>query len=100
MNESTASPVPERIGPYRILSELGQGGMGRVFLAEQQDPQRQVALKVLSSTGPDLERRFRRESQVLAALEHPNIARLLEVYAPLEAAGTELRAVRLVMVSG
>ena len=75
MNESTASPVPERIGPYRILSELGQGGMGRVFLAEQQDPQRQVALKVLSSTGPDLERRFRRESQVLAALEHPNIAR-------------------------
>ncbi|PWN56612.1 serine/threonine-protein kinase [Abyssibacter profundi] len=78
MNESTASPVPERIGPYRILSELGQGGMGRVFLAEQQDPQRQVALKVLSSTGPDLERRFRRESQVLAALEHPNIARLYD----------------------
>ncbi len=78
MNESTASPVPERIGPYRILSELGQGGMGRVFLAEQQEPQRQVALKVLSSTGPDLERRFRRESQVLAALEHPNIARLYD----------------------
>lgn len=78
MNESKASGLPERIGPYRILRELGHGGMGRVFLAEQQDPQRQVALKVLSSTGPELERRFRRESQVLASLEHPNIARLYD----------------------
>ncbi|MCK5860140.1 serine/threonine-protein kinase [Abyssibacter sp.] len=78
MNESSAPSTPERIGPYRILRELGRGGMGRVFLAEQLEPHRQVALKVLSSAGHDLERRFRRETEVLASLEHPNIARLYE----------------------
>lgn len=78
MNETNSSSIPDRIGPYRILTELGRGGMGRVFLAEQSDPYRQVALKVLSSTGPDIERRFRQESQVLASLEHPNIARLYD----------------------
>jgi len=78
MKEQSGSGFPARIGAYRIIRELGHGGMGRVFLAEQEEPHRQVALKVLSSSGPDLERRFRRETEVLASLEHPNIARLYE----------------------
>ena len=71
-------PEGRPFGDFYIQEELGRGGMGRVFLAEQLEPHRQVALKVLSSAGHDLERRFRRETEVLASLEHPNIARLYE----------------------
>jgi len=72
----------ERIGPYRILRELGRGGMGAVFLAARDDDQyrKQVAIKFVS-VGMDsdtLVRRFRAERQILATLEHPHIARLLE----------------------
>ena len=71
-----------RIGPYRTLREIGHGGMGTVYLAERADGQYQkrVAIKVVN---PHLRtelilRRFRNERQVLAALDHPNIARLLD----------------------
>lgn len=64
------------IGPYRILHLLGEGGMGRVYLAQQLHPQRQVALKVVRGLSVlDIER-MRREIEVLAQLEHPGIARL------------------------
>lgn len=71
-----------RIGPYRILRELGKGGMGAVFLAERADGQftRQVAVKVVKR-GIDTDevlRRFRYEREILARLDHPNIARLLD----------------------
>ncbi|HSS07816.1 MAG TPA: serine/threonine-protein kinase [Rhodanobacteraceae bacterium] len=69
-----------RIGPYRLLHEIGAGGMGRVFLAERADGQfnRQVALKVIRSefASPELLRRFLRERETLARLAHPNIATL------------------------
>lgn len=69
-------------GSYRILRELGRGGMGAVFLAERADGEftRQVAIKVVrrSIADPELERRFRRERQILATLNHPNIAHLLD----------------------
>ena len=72
----------KRLGAYRILRELGRGGMGTVYLAERVDGefQQQVALKIVrrSVADPDLERRFRVERQVLASLEHANIARLLD----------------------
>ncbi|MEM7583206.1 MAG: serine/threonine-protein kinase [Acidobacteriota bacterium] len=73
---------PRRIGPYRLLQRLGSGGMGEVFLAERADAEyrQQVALKLVRP-GLDTERiveRFRRERQILAHLEHPNIARLLD----------------------
>jgi serine/threonine-protein kinase len=72
----------ERVGPYRILRELGRGGMGVVYLAERADGQfrRRVAVKVLRSS-PDpaeLHRRFLGERQILASLNHPNIAQFLD----------------------
>ncbi len=66
-------PLPERIGLYRVLRELGRGGMGVVFEAEQENPRRTVALKVLSVgiLGAELRRRFEREERGRAAELHP-----------------------------
>ena len=66
-----------RLGPYEIASPLGAGGMGEVFLARDTKLNRDVAIKVLPAAfAQDSERvaRFRREAQVLALLNHPNIA--------------------------
>jgi eukaryotic-like serine/threonine-protein kinase len=71
-----------RAGAYRLLSALGEGGMGAVYLAERVDGQfeQQVAVKVLKRglVGEGARRRFLRERQILARLEHPGIARLLD----------------------
>ncbi len=74
--------VGSEIGPYRLIREIGVGGMGRVWLAHRVDGQldRQVALK-LPFAGPfqrELMARFARERDILAALEHPHIARLYD----------------------
>jgi eukaryotic-like serine/threonine-protein kinase len=80
---AASPPVPERhIGAYRLVRELGRGGMGVVYLAERDDGQfrRRVAVKLLR-TGPDageLHRRFLAERQILASLDHPHIAQLLD----------------------
>src|SRR5262245_36692525 len=74
------APLTE-IGEFRILSVLGRGGMGVVYEAEQRDPQRHVALKVLRGgrLADEMQLRlFRREAQTLARLIHPNIAALYE----------------------
>ena len=70
--------LPTQIGPFAILSLLGQGASGRVYRAQEQDPARIVALKVLrtASLSSDAEARFKREAELLARLEHPAIARL------------------------
>src|SRR5215467_6113 len=72
----------ERVGAYVIVSELGRGGMGTVFLADRADGQfeKQVAIKILSRGADTAEilRRFREERQIVAKLDHPNIARLLD----------------------
>jgi serine/threonine protein kinase/tetratricopeptide (TPR) repeat protein len=68
------------VGPYRLIREIGVGGMSSVWLAERNDGQlkREVALK-LPLTGPRMQvERFRRERDILAALTHPNIARLYD----------------------
>jgi eukaryotic-like serine/threonine-protein kinase len=73
---------PQTIGQYRVLRELGHGGMGVVYLGERADGQyrKQVAIKLITAGRSDarLERRFRRERQILAQLEHNGIARLLD----------------------
>ncbi|TQM16650.1 serine/threonine-protein kinase [Pseudoxanthomonas sp. 3HH-4] len=71
-----------RVGPYQLESMLGEGGMGMVWLASRADGlyQRRVALKLLRPglADPNLRLRFTREREILARLEHPNIARLLD----------------------
>ena len=71
-----------RLGPYRLIREIGHGGMGTVYLGVRDDDafQKRVAIKVLKR-GMDTEsivRRFRHERQILASLEHPFIASLLD----------------------
>ncbi|MEM7479742.1 MAG: serine/threonine-protein kinase [Acidobacteriota bacterium] len=71
-----------RIGPYRIVEKLGEGGMGEVFLALRDDHEydQKVAIKVVrpGMGSPGILERFRRERQILANLDHPNIARLFD----------------------
>src|SRR5207249_4258476 len=78
-------PIAERpgtvIGPYKLLEQIGEGGFGVVFMAEQQQPiRRKVALKVLKP-GMDSRQvvaRFEAERQALALMDHPNIAKVLD----------------------
>src|SRR5262249_26930024 len=80
-----AQPISERpgnvIGPYRLLEQIGEGGFGVVFMAEQTHPvRRQVALKLVKS-GMDSKAvlaRFDAERQALALMDHPNIAKVLD----------------------
>src|SRR5438093_1987886 len=68
-----------RIGPYEVTSQLGEGGMGVVFRARDSRLQRDVALKLLPdhfANDADRLSRFQREAQVLASLNHPNIAQI------------------------
>ena len=80
------APPPSSIGSYRVLREIGRGGMGVVYLGERADGEyrKQVAIKLITSgrgdSGRDsgMEQRFRRERQILAQLDHPGIARLID----------------------
>ncbi|MCA9284271.1 MAG: hypothetical protein KDA22_03585 [Phycisphaerales bacterium] len=72
--------VPVRIGRYRIVGVLGEGGMGVVYEALQANPNRRVALKVMSGHAPSQRsvRRFRQEAEVLGRLQHPGIGQIFE----------------------
>src|SRR5215203_684700 len=72
-------PTGTRVGPYEIISALGAGGMGEVYRARDTKLNRDVAIKVLLASvagDPDRLARFSREAQVLASLNHPNIAHI------------------------
>lgn len=71
-----AAGLPDAIGPYRILGLLGEGAMGRVYLAHETHPPRDVALKVMRGLSGHALERFRREIDLLGQLEHPGIVRL------------------------
>lgn len=79
-SSDTGSDVPASVGAFRILSVLGEGGMGVVYLAEQPSPRRKVALKVIRpgyASGPMI-RRFEMEAQVLGLLQHPGVAQVYD----------------------
>src|SRR6202162_102683 len=84
-NPPVAEPLTEkpgdRIGRYKLLQEIGEGGMGSVWMAEQEQPvRRRVALKVVK-LGMDTKQviaRFEAERQALALMDHPNIAKVLD----------------------
>ncbi|MBK8284814.1 MAG: serine/threonine protein kinase [Ahniella sp.] len=78
----SANQIGRQYGPYKIVAELGSGGMGAVFLADQKEPvRRQVALKLLRAgmDSEDLLARFRSEGDLLARMSHPNISQMLDV---------------------
>jgi serine/threonine protein kinase/WD40 repeat protein len=79
------TPITERpgtvIGPYKLMEQIGEGGMGLVFVAEQQQPmRRKVALKIIKPgmDSRDVIARFEAERQALALMDHPNIARVFD----------------------
>ncbi|MCA9038429.1 MAG: serine/threonine protein kinase, partial [Planctomycetaceae bacterium] len=84
--DATTKPLPHRlerqqIGPYKLLEQIGQGGFGTVYMAEQTSPvKRKVALKVLKPgmDSNEVIARFEAERQALAMMDHPNIARVLD----------------------
>jgi eukaryotic-like serine/threonine-protein kinase len=83
--QAAPAPAPAApggaVGPYRLLEEIGEGGMGVVWLAEQTEPvRRRVALKVIKpGLGPDqVVARFEAERQALALMDHPHIAKVLD----------------------
>lgn len=81
---TSSEMIGTRIGPYKLLQQIGEGGMGTVYMAEQTEPvRRQVALKLIK-TGMDTKQvlaRFEAERQALALMDHPNIARVLDASA-------------------
>ena len=71
--------IGKRLGPYEVVAKLGEGGMGEVYRATDTNLKRAVAIKVLPASvsgDPDRLARFQREAEVLAALNHPNIAQI------------------------
>ncbi|HEX5010752.1 MAG TPA: protein kinase [Planctomycetota bacterium] len=92
----TDAPLPERLGGFRILSLVGRGGMGVVYLAEQEGLGRRVALKLVRPENlffPGARERFRREVQAIARLAHPGI---VPVHAGGEEAGVPFCAMEFV----
>lgn len=95
-------PLPDTIGPFKILSVLGEGGMGCVYEAQQERPQRRVAIKVVrpEAMTPSALRRFDREIETLGQLRHPCIAQLYEVGQQPGASGRVLPYLVMELVRG
>ena len=81
-NSGGMEAMPERFGRYRIVKELGRGGMGSVYLAEDTELRRQVALKIpkfAQQEDPELVERFYREARAAATLNHSNICQVHDI---------------------
>src|SRR5215813_7179634 len=77
--DSAATSVGTQIGPYKLLEQIGEGGMGLVYMAEQQQPVRRLVALKLVKPGMDSKQviaRFEAERQALAMMDHPNIAKV------------------------
>lgn len=79
-NTTEKAWIPERVGPYRIVRHMADGGMGAVYEAEQDSPRRRIALKVVHPlfVTPMRLKRFRQEAELLGRLRHPGIAQIHE----------------------
>ena len=86
-----SAALPRAIGRYRILGLIGEGGMGAVYEAEQDQPRRTVALKVIKPglASPELLRRFAQEAQALGRLQHPGIAQIFDAGTAETSYGTQ-----------
>ncbi|MEO0650082.1 MAG: protein kinase [Planctomycetota bacterium] len=80
LHEPAQPETPPTIGTYRVLDRIGSGGMGDVYLAEQSDPRRRVAVKVMraGTLSAQARRRFEQEAELLGRLQHPGIAQVIE----------------------
>ncbi len=80
INDPSPSTLPEAIGPYKVIRQIGSGGIGTVFEAHQEAPNRRVALKTLSLNFPSEEaiRRFRKEAELLGRLQHRGITQIFD----------------------
>ena len=91
------------LGPYEIVAPLGAGGMGEVYRATDTNLKRQVAIKVLPESlaaDPDRLARFQREAEVLASLNHPNIAAIYGLEEGPAEAGPHVKALVMELVEG
>ena len=75
----TDSAPPDKIGPYRIAEQLGRGGMGVVYVAEDERLQRKVALKTLGPGSTSERERLLREARAAASLNHPGICQVYDI---------------------
>ena len=82
LDDVSSTAMPRQIGPYRLIEPIGRGGMGTVYRAKRTDGgfTQQVAVKVIrrGMDTEDILHRFRMERQILASLNHPHIAHLLD----------------------
>ena len=81
-HDQEARPLSGRIGAYEVLSVIGRGGMGEVYLAQDTRLARRVAVKLLRSgltSNPDAARRFEQEARAASSLNHPNIVTIYEI---------------------
>lgn len=81
-SSSAPSPIPERIGAYRVKASLGRGGMGEVYLAYHQGLDREVAIKAILPEvmeDPELRRRLRKEARLTAKLNHPAVVQIYDL---------------------
>ena len=99
--EGLPESIPRRIGGFEIQKVLGRGGMGIVYRGVQNRPRREVAVKVLQSlvSSPESLRRFEFEADVLARLDHPNIAKVIEAGVDAEQGNLPYIAMELVVGS-
>mgnify|MGYP001279761856 CR=1 FL=1 len=101
--EAPPRPLPSSIGPFRVLEELGRGGMGVVYRAEQASPKRTVALKVMRAglVSRAAAARFGREAHVLGLLRHPGIGQIYQAgEAPIDGAGEPVPYFAMELVEG
>jgi hypothetical protein len=82
LQSASVGPLPRQFGRYRLERKLGEGGTGAVYLAEDAQLQRRVALKIPTIEGPEaavLRARFLQEAQAAAALRHPNLCPIYDL---------------------